>query len=80
MQGPLHQNGRSSERSPPEVLGVGSNRHPPEIESGQNDMERRSRYPYTLMEIATRWDCCGNLVCRTIISPHFGDTERLKNG
>ncbi|KRX64969.1 hypothetical protein T09_13605 [Trichinella sp. T9] len=53
---------------------------PPEIESGQNDMERRSRYPYALMEIATRWDCCGNLVFRTIISPHFGDTERLKNG
>ncbi|KRZ54421.1 hypothetical protein T02_9341 [Trichinella nativa] len=28
MQGPLHQNGRSSERSPPEVLRVGSSRHP----------------------------------------------------
>ncbi|KRX72075.1 hypothetical protein T06_14284 [Trichinella sp. T6] len=38
-------------------------------------MERRSSNPYTSIEIATQWDCCGNLVCRTITPPHFGDTE-----
>ncbi|KRX20136.1 hypothetical protein T07_4774 [Trichinella nelsoni] len=29
MQGPLHQNGRSSECSTPEVLGIGCDRYPP---------------------------------------------------
>ncbi|KRY32999.1 Pro-Pol polyprotein [Trichinella spiralis] len=39
---------------------------PPDTESGQTDMERRSRNPYTLMEIGTRWDCCGNLRYRSL--------------